>query len=627
MTNLAMKLRSNTIPWSRLAFVGLSAAIITGRFLLPRWLTYDVLSILSWDVFGYYLYLPARFIYHDLGISDFSWLQQILDKYNPTIGFYQAYMGPAGHYVLKYPMGMAVLFTPFFFIAHWLAEPLGYATDGFSLPYQFSVAMGCLAYTVAGLWFLRKILIRFFPETVSAVVMILLVLGTNYFQLTAYDGAMVHNALFTVYTLIIWFTLKWHESPAWKYALPLGLSIGMAALIRPTEIISVLIPLCWGVWNRATLQKKWAVVAGRWRQVAGMILMILLTGSAQLLYWKAFAGSFIYYSYEQGEGLRFLAPYIMFVVFSWKKGWLIYAPLMAFPLAGFIFLWKQKRELFWAAFLFFAINLLIVSSWTTWWYGGSLGQRSMMQSYAVLALPLGAFIVGIQDQKRWLKLVFTLVALFCIWLNLFQTWQYMTWIIDPSRMTREYYWAVFGRTNVPASAKRLLEVVEDPGREYLEDGQEFTSRTLARHTFEYQGADEDPHLSATVVKNGSHSFRMDSTVEFSPGIKAPFKELDAADGSWIRISLFVYPTADLKDNPANLVVTMSGKTKNYKYKTLSLAGDSLRVGEWNLVTMDYEIPYVPDPEDLLAVYVWNRGRQPVYIDDLVIELLEPGIKP
>jgi len=68
---------------------------------------------------------------------------------------------------------------------------------------------------------------------------------------------------------------------------------------------------------------------------------------------------------------------------------------------------------------------------------------------------------------------------------------------------------------------------------------------------------------------------------------------------------------------------MTGKDKNYKYKSVELAKDSLKVGEWNSLIMDYEIPYVPYEDDVLAVYIWNRGKQPFYLDNLVIELLEP----
>ncbi|MBL7138321.1 MAG: glycosyltransferase family 39 protein [Bacteroidales bacterium] len=608
---------------SLIVFFLLAVCIVWGRFLMPRWLTFDHLSILSWDVFGYYLYLPAQFIYHDIGITDFSWLQKILDQYAPTIGFYQAYMGPEGEYIMKYPMGMAILFAPFFFLAHLLAGPLGFPVDGFSLPYQISIALGCVLYAIIGIWFLRKILLRYFSGTVTTIVLILLVLGTNYFQLTAYDSAMVHNSLFTIYTIIIWFTIQWHDHPKWRYAIPIGLFVGLAALIRPTEIISALIPVLWGIYNRDSWKKKWSLVTGHWSQVTGMVLMVFLVGSFQLIYWKVHAGTFIYYSYEEGEQLRFLAPYLPDVLFSWKKGWLIYTPMMVFPLAGFIFLFKRKREIFWATFLFFAVNLLIISSWTTWWYGGSLGQRSLMQSYAIMALPFGAFIAWMMKRRWWWQAPFVGIAIFFIWMNLFQTWQYMSWIIDPSRMTKEYYWAIFGRKSVPASAHKYLEWVENFDREFLDEYDKYEKRILAFYNFEHDKTNHDPHLTKDTAKSGTYALRMDSLMEFSPGIKMTYREVAPKEGSWLRAQLFLFPLSEMRTTPANLVITMESRNGNYKYKSIALEEDSLAPGRWNEVTMDYEIPYVRDPEDVIAVYIWNRGKGTFYIDDLQIELLEP----
>ena len=608
---------------SLVAFLILSGCIIYGRFLLPRWLTYDHLSIISWDVFGYYLYLPAQFIYHDIGINDFSWLQRILDQYSPTIGFYQAYMGPEGDYIMKYPIGMAILFSPFFFIAHLFAGPMGFPADGFSLPYQVSVIMGCLFYTIIGIWFLRKILLRYFSDTVTTIVMILLVLGTNYFELTAYDGALVHNSLFTVYTLIIWFTIRWHETPKWRYAILLGFFVGLSALIRPTEIISALIPLIWGIYNKESWKRKLTLVTSQWSQVIAMVVVMIAVGFIQLIYWKIHTGTFIYYSYEEGERLKFLAPYIMFVLMSWKKGWLIYTPMMVFPLIGFIFLYKRNLKIFWAVFLFFAINLLIVSSWTTWWYGGSLGQRSMMQSYAIMALPFGAFITWILNKKIWIKITFCFLAIFFIWLNLFQTWQYMTWIIDPSRMTQEYYWAIFGRKTVDPSKRNLLEYVENFNREFLDDGKEYEKRTIAFHNFEYESADKDPHLSSLVAKSGAFSFQMDSTIEFSPGIKTEYRNIDPKVGSWVRAHIFIYPVSDMTGSPSSLVISMSGGDGSYKYKSIDLEKELLKIGEWNEIVMDYQLPHVSDENDLITAYIWNRGKTLFYLDDIRVELLEP----
>ncbi|MEI7663641.1 MAG: glycosyltransferase family 39 protein, partial [Bacteroidota bacterium] len=289
--------------------VFLSLVVICNRFLVPRFNTHDGISLLSWDVFGYYLYLPATLIHHDLGIRNFAWVQQILDTYHPTIGFYQAYLGPGGDYVMKYPMGLAIIYSPFYFLGQVMAHLTGYSPDGFTLPYQVCIAIGGLVYTVAGLWFLRRILLRFFPDGVAAMTMFLIVCGTNYFELTAFDGAMPHNYLFTLFALIVWLTIRWHEDPQWKYALLLGLLAGLAVLVRPTAVIIVLVPLLWGGWGRSTWSEKISLVWKHFSQVLAAAALLLLVASLQLVYWKVHSGSWIYYSYEKGEQLEWIAPY------------------------------------------------------------------------------------------------------------------------------------------------------------------------------------------------------------------------------------------------------------------------------------------------------------------------------
>lgn len=37
---------------------------------------------ISWDVLGYYLYLPATFIHHDPMLNDITWLKQINSEKN-----------------------------------------------------------------------------------------------------------------------------------------------------------------------------------------------------------------------------------------------------------------------------------------------------------------------------------------------------------------------------------------------------------------------------------------------------------------------------------------------------------------------------------------------------------------
>lgn len=609
--------------WSLAAFFFLAAAVIYGRFLLPRWLTYDWISIISWDVFGYYLYLPATFIHHDVGLKDFTWMQGILDTYKPTIGFYQAYMGPAGDYVMKYTMGLAILYAPFFFIAHLLAPVLGYTADGFSLPYQIAIAMSGLFYTVIGLWFFRKALLRYLSDRITALVMGIIVLGTNYFELTAYDGAMSHNYLFFLYALLFWFSVRWNEKPAWGYAAGLGLVIGMMALIRPTEIIAVVVPVFWGVYDKESLRRKWQMLRKHFVMVILAGFLLCMTGFVQLIYWKLHAGKWIYYSYEDGEKIRLFAPYFMRVMFSFKKGWLVYTPLMAFALLGFIVQFRRSRESFTPVFLFTFLNLMIICGWTTWWFGGSLGQRSMMQSYALLALPMGFFLKWVSERNRVIRVLFVLVFGFGIFLNLFQTWQYMNFIIHPSRMTKSYYQAIFFKTHTDPADMRMLEPEKTNEKETMADGKKYIRRSIIFQSFESPNPKGKWHYVTNPVHSGKYSYRLNTPNQFSPGLFAAPSRISSMEYYWIRATAWVWPTSDSLEVRADLVITVKHNGEDLKSRSLALDEQGLIPNQWNQVSLDYEIPFIPDPEnDQVQVFFWFRGKKTLYVDDLDIYVFE-----
>ena len=155
--------------------------LVQVRLWAPYFDTHNVTAVLTWDAMGHYLYLPAHFIYHDL--SRLAFIPDIMREYSPTGSFYQAFPapdGPAGALVMKYPIGLAVLNTPFFWLGHWAAGHWNYPQDGFSPPYQIAIAFGSLLYSLLALSLLRRVLLRYVSDVVVALTLALLVLGTNY---------------------------------------------------------------------------------------------------------------------------------------------------------------------------------------------------------------------------------------------------------------------------------------------------------------------------------------------------------------------------------------------------------------------------------------------------------------
>jgi hypothetical protein len=102
---------------------------------------------------------------------------------------------------------------------------------------------------------------------------------------------------------------------------------------------------------------------------------------------------------------------------------------MLFIIPGFYLLWKKDRSLFQPVFIFLAVNLLLVSSWTGWWYSGSFGMRALMESYVLASIPLAALVAWLGRCITPLRITTGAVMIFFILLNLFQTWQYMNFIL------------------------------------------------------------------------------------------------------------------------------------------------------------------------------------------------------
>ncbi len=598
----------------------LIAGIVFFRF------EYPPVGILSWDVFGYYLYLPAAFIYHDLKLTDIGWVQHIIGQYNTTSTFYQATTLPDGGWVMKYSMGMAVLNAPAFFLAHLFSMIADFKTDGFSLPYQYAWAISGLVYSAIGIWMMRKILLNFFDEKITCYLLVIIVLATNYFQLTAFDGYLSHNYTFTLYTFIVWFTLQWHKNQSWHTAFGLGISMGLVVLVRPSELVCIFIPLVWGISNSESLRHKIQLIKTNYRHVLLLVVSAITAGLPQLLYWKYSSGHWLYYSYNNaGEGFEFSHPYLAEVLFSFRKGWFVYTPVMVFALAGFVSLYRNNRALFYSFLLYFVVNLYVVSSWTCWWYaGGSYSQRALLSSYVVLAIPLGYLLKQIQSGNKLLRAILLTILGLMLLLNLFQTWQWAHGVIDRTRMTKEYYMAVFGKTSCTEADRKLL-MIERPNDdvEILKNESDYTSRPAALFDFEKQG-DDGLTLNSDTVFEGNYSLRMDDLHPFSSTFEMPYTQITNKDHAWLRAEVKVFPVCAVKENMASLVITFQHKGEAYHYRALSISQESpaMKPGQWNTMRMDYLTPEIRSKDDTIKIYFWLQGKDPVYIDNMKITIFD-----
>lgn len=581
-------------------------------------------NIISWDTFGYYLYLPATFIYHDPGLKDPGFVNEVLEKYEGSTTFYQASPGLEGGMIIKYTSGLAIVFLPGFALAHIVALLTAFPADGFSLPYQHAIFITSLLFTFLGLFFLRKVLLKFFSDQLSSVIMILLALGTNLLYISV-NHTLVHNYLFALYALMLWLVIRWHETPVTRLSISLGLTMGLIIAIRPTEAICILIPLLWGVYNKATFVEKFRLIYGNFKNILILVACIILPLLPQLIYWKIFTGSFVHYSYDNpGEGLDLLTPYTWDVLFSFRKGWLIYTPMMALAIYGFKKVYEKRRDIFFPLVIFAVINLYLVSSWTTWWYAGSFGHRAMVQSYAIMALPLGYFLIGLKDLSKFWRNAFTVLLGFFLILNLFQTWQYFNKILRPDSMTKPYYMAVFGRISPPTEdIKKLLLVQRSLGAD-----DEFNN---PEDYYLYRSFEMNFEGSLLSVSSGNLETDTREVVvltpenPYTPALEIPFNRLTMADHAFLKVRGTVFVDSDPAENPFSLIITFNHKGGNYKYRGKDFEEylDEITLFKWNVLEKVYLTPEPRRKTDQVRIYFWLRGQEQLPVEKLEVEVWVP----
>ncbi|MEZ5070597.1 MAG: hypothetical protein R2751_06450 [Bacteroidales bacterium] len=346
MNNLRHRLSFPGLPLSKAALWIVTAGFLAGMFSYHHWTRTKngERGVIKWDVISYYAYLPATFIYGDVGLG-------FLDKDRAPEGFvndnkFWPVEPGDGTRVIQTTMGLAYLYSPFFFAAHALAPVFGEPRDGFGSIYQFFLALSPVVFAVLGLFALRRILLRYFPDRPVALVLFLVGLGTNLFFYVVHDGPMTHAYNFALLIFFLEGVHRWYERPGFLRSALLGLLFGLIVLIRPTNLLAGLLLVGWKVSGWGELKERVRFLLGRFPQLGILALCFLLPWIPQFLYWKSVTGSFLFNSYGPGgSSFYFGAPHILDLLFSFRSGWYLYTPVMAVATLGLVFLWKKNRGL------------------------------------------------------------------------------------------------------------------------------------------------------------------------------------------------------------------------------------------------------------------------------------------
>lgn len=423
-------------PWSRISIV---FTLVVGLAVTMNlhWGKDHWREVIKADARAYNAYLPAAFIYQDLQFGFFNELE--LEKYyDPNLVYHYRFDTGKG-IVNRYFAGTAVMQAPFFCLARVWAWITGEPDDGYSRPFMLMITLAGLFYLVLGLSFINCFLKEEgVSEITRAVLIPSLAFGTHLFNYSIVEPGMSHVYSFALVAGFILAGQRLFRSGDQRLWMVLALITGLIILVRPVNGIVILsIPFLAGGSGRFTASLvdliKSPLLLG-----SSLLIGLSIVGVQSAIYWIQVGDPWVY-SYDD-EGFNWSDPHMWDILFSYKKGLFVYTPMLLLACFGLTKMWQRNSQqtVLWTAFM--TLTVYVLSSWWSWWYGGSFSGRAFVEFIPFFSIPLGLLINSFK--RRGLVMVFSALLLLSA-LNQFQTYQYRYYVIHWDQMDSEKYWDVF----------------------------------------------------------------------------------------------------------------------------------------------------------------------------------------
>jgi hypothetical protein len=367
------------------------------------------------DGWGYYLHLPAIFIYGDphLAFLNRPDLPADIAHYRFPDGHWQGLSVRGAGYIDKYTFGPAVMQLPFFLTALAISNIRSGSANGFELTFQVANAISGMFYLGFGSFLIYRACRLRYPPLPSALALAAVILATNLLNYATSDVSFSHVYGYCILSGVVYLTVRQVESgetPSLPEFLLFGFLMGLAVMVRPTNAVYALLFL---VFARGTPLRA-LLVRGTLALLASA-----LAASPQLMLWYVTTGRPIYYSYV-GEGFHFAAPELRNYLFSIRKGVFFWHPLYLL-MTGLLVQQFPRRPFEGAiAMLIVLIGLYIGASWGDYTFGDSFGSRQSIELLPVLMLPFAGGIAWLLSSRwKWVAatVAFGLVALNAVLLN------------------------------------------------------------------------------------------------------------------------------------------------------------------------------------------------------------------
>jgi hypothetical protein len=344
---------------------------------------------------------------------------------------------PTGLQINFGPMGTAVLWLPFYLVAHGFAlvaqnfNP-AFAANGVSQPYIFAVSVASVFWGWFGMYLAYRIARSDFDEVIALGAALVILFATNAVYYMYVAPAFSHATSLFASALFVYVWWRTRESRArgkWLHWFALGASGGLMTMVREQEGVFFVIPLVEGAYVTYCVLRKTEEFAALQTWIRGALVMAggaLLVFLPQLIVYRVLNGNFMP-ARNVTDKFTWNGNHILDILFSNFHGLFLWTPVVLLAVVGLFLLWRKDKLLAAAFLVAFAVETYLLGSFSTWFGGAAYGGRRFINCTVLFVVGLAAFADAIQTRVP--RPVMAGAGIFLVVWNLFFIIQFVTGMV------------------------------------------------------------------------------------------------------------------------------------------------------------------------------------------------------
>ncbi|MCK4521207.1 MAG: glycosyltransferase family 39 protein [Nanoarchaeota archaeon] len=369
--------------------------IIITPFLLTPW-------IHSNDGVGYYSYLRSAVIDKDINLEN---EYEHYTKIFPEIGV--KISKETGRTTNQYLIGTAILWSPFYLLAHIISRG-----DGYGYLYVLFVTFASSLYAFLGLILIYNFLRKYFDKFTSTLSVAIIWFATPVLFYMYLQPSLSHAISMFIVTAFLYYFFNTIKNRNIKQWIVLGILAALMTLVRHQNVLflSVLaievIPYYYKAVKKPNMKKIKDLLSKHLLSALAFTILFV----PQFIVWNINGFSLI--SSDKIGLFR-----LFFRLFGvTERGLFIWTPIAIFSLIGLFLFWKKQKEVVKYLTVGFIAQLIILN-FVGGGYHYDFGQRRLVNCTFIFAVGL-AYLIAWLNKKGWKQWLLVLVGLLFVAWNL-----------------------------------------------------------------------------------------------------------------------------------------------------------------------------------------------------------------